>query len=345
MENSRSKRVTVRDIAMATGYHYTTVSMGLRDSPALRSETRRKIQEAAEQLGYRPDPMLSALNAYRRASRTPHFQAVIGWINNWPERDALLKMPSFREYFEGARERALQLGYLLEEFWLHEPGMRQDVLRRIFRARNIRAVLIAPQPFAHMKPDIDLKEVSAVAFGYSMQPARLNLVTNHQFHSMTLMLAELLKLGYRRIGFFLESDWDEKVDNAWIGSLLVAQRRHPEVRFMMNLENPNQSLKAWLAECEPDVVISHDGTRKELIALGYAIPKEIGFASLDIYTVSTQLSGIYQNNLEIGRKAVDVLVGMIHRGERGYPESPTRTLIESNWVPGNTLRKQRKKRK
>ena len=35
-----------------------------------------------------------------------------------------------------------------------------------------------------------------------------------------------------------------------------------------------------------------------------------------------------------------MLVAMVVRGERCIPEIPTRTLVESVWVPGKTVRKQ-----
>ena len=339
------KRVTVRDIAKATGLHYTTVSLGLRNSHLLRARTRAKIQKAAARLGYTPDPMLAALNAYRRATRTPHFQAVIAWINNWPRRRELLDVSTFREYYEGVCSRAHELGYLVDEFWLREPGMTPEKLRRVLRTRNIQAVLMAPQPGSHITPNFNFEGLAAVSFGYSMQPAVLNVITNHHFHSMSTMLSHLIALGYRRIGLYLSQDWDEKVNNAWLGSLLVAQRRHPKVVFIPEFEESPTDLRAWLRERRPDVVISHDGLAREIAALGYSIPRDLGFASLDLSPGERRLSGICQNSFRIGQKAVDLLVEMTHRGEFGIPEIPTRTLVEGVWVPGRTLRKQPAPRK
>ncbi len=85
MSQSIKPPVTVRDIALATGLHHTTISLGLRNSPKLRPETLKKIQSAAKRLGYVPDPMLSALNAYRQGKRAPRYQATMAWINNWPD--------------------------------------------------------------------------------------------------------------------------------------------------------------------------------------------------------------------------------------------------------------------
>ena len=45
--------------------HVTTVSLALRNHPRLPQDTRERIQKMAERLGYRPDPFLQALVAYR----------------------------------------------------------------------------------------------------------------------------------------------------------------------------------------------------------------------------------------------------------------------------------------
>jgi LacI family transcriptional regulator len=47
------KSVTIKDIARIAGVHHTTVSLALRNSKALKKETREKIQALAAEMGYR----------------------------------------------------------------------------------------------------------------------------------------------------------------------------------------------------------------------------------------------------------------------------------------------------
>ena len=65
-------RVTLKDIANETGYTANTVSRAMRDDPHLSPETRKKIREAAERLGYIPNKMASTLR-----SGKSHVAAVI----------------------------------------------------------------------------------------------------------------------------------------------------------------------------------------------------------------------------------------------------------------------------
>ncbi|WP_416417091.1 LacI family DNA-binding transcriptional regulator [Paenarthrobacter aromaticivorans] len=64
--------VTIRDVARVSGFSIKTVSNVINGHPQLREETRARVQEAIDQLGYRPN--LSARNL--RSGRT----GVIGLI-------------------------------------------------------------------------------------------------------------------------------------------------------------------------------------------------------------------------------------------------------------------------
>jgi DNA-binding LacI/PurR family transcriptional regulator len=64
--------VTIRDVARVSGYSIKTVSNVINGHPQLRPETRKRVQDAIDQLGYRPN--LSARNL--RSGRT----GVIGLI-------------------------------------------------------------------------------------------------------------------------------------------------------------------------------------------------------------------------------------------------------------------------
>jgi hypothetical protein len=50
-------------------------------------------------------------------------------------------------------------------------------------------------------------------------------------------------------------------------------------------------------------------------------------------------SGTDENTLTIGVAAMDLLVTLMHRNERGVPTTPRTVLIDSKWVPGTTVRR------
>lgn len=335
-------RITIRDIAARAGVHFSSVSLALRNSPKIRTALREKIQAVARELGYVPDPVLNALNVYRQSRRPARFQSTIAWINNWPVKDELRRIRSFADYFHGATERARQLGYRIEDFWMHAPGMTPAAATSILRARGVRGLLVAPQPFAHTRLDLDFSEFSALAFGYSLQPARLHVVTNHQFQSVVLAAHELQSLSYRRIGLCVKEDWDEKVNNHYLGGLLFAQHRMParhRVPPLLSRESDRESFVAWFERHRPDAVIAIDrAVRSWVESLGLQVPHDVGVANLNASPGDPWLAGVYQNDRLIGATAVDVLAGMISRNERGVPATPIRTLVEGVWQGGGSIR-------
>ncbi len=189
-----------------------------------------------------------------------------------------------------------------------------------------------------------LRELCGRFPGYSLQPSIFHVVTNHHFHSMNLMLTKLIELGYRRIGFFGEKDWDDKVEHGWIGGLALARWRDPQlcdIPPLLEHETKDRDLHRWLKQNRPDVVIlltprlSHGSS-----ASVTRFPEKWDSPVSSLPQSHNRLSGLYQNSIRIGEAAVDFLISMLHSGERGIPSTPTRVLVESEWAPGATLRGQ-----
>jgi hypothetical protein len=89
----------------------------------------------------------------------------------------------------------------------------------------------------------------------------------------------------------------------------------------------------------PDAVISHEEAVLDwLRGLGGRVPNDVGFVHLNCPDESGTFAGIYQNGPSIGSVAVDFLIGMIHRNERGIPGLAHAILVEGTWVEGQTVR-------
>ncbi|MGD0651245.1 MAG: LacI family DNA-binding transcriptional regulator [Verrucomicrobiia bacterium] len=136
-------RVTLSDVARKFNVSHTTVSRALRDDPQISKSLSQRIKQTAQQMGYRPDAMLSALAHYRRANKSTPIAAEIAWINHWPDPHQLRCVHEFDLYWQGAAAEADRCGYQLEEFRLDE-NMPSHRLERILLARNVPGILIPP---------------------------------------------------------------------------------------------------------------------------------------------------------------------------------------------------------
>ena len=335
-------RSTIRDIGRKTGYHYSTVSLALRDHPRIPDSTKQIIRAAAEGLGYRPDPVLSALCAYRLTKRPPKEQTVIAWITNHRNRTGWRMSACNRDYFEGASQRATERGYRLETFWLAEPGMTGQRMSNILWTRGVQGVLLPPQE--HLTTiELAWENLSAVTFGYTLLHPRLHLVSNHEYRTMGTLFAELEKRNYRRVGLVNLRAHDRRVDNNWLAAYLVEQTQLPPEHQLppLVLEQWNtKTFMSWVERYSPDAIVTRlPEVLRSLRRAGYNVPDDIGVAYHTLDEKSRGLSGMKKNSFQIGVMAADLVIDMLHRHERGIPVRPYLLMVEGSWVEGNTLRK------
>jgi LacI family transcriptional regulator len=336
------KPVTLAEIARRAGVSVMTVSRALRKQSNISPETQKKIQAIADELGYRPNPLVSALMTYRRSAKPVRAHVSLAFITNHPTRDGWKASKLYQDFYQGVSESADRHGYGVETFWMREPGMTPERLTQILLTRSIHGLIIAPLPVAHGELNLDWQHFSAVTFGYSLTKPLLHRAVNHQFRSMRLAMRELRKLGYRRLGLALPSSLNERVDRQWMASFLVEERdfEHSVPMFVPDdAQWTFEKFRRWFDTQKPDVVISHEEVVLEwLKRMGLHVPEDAGFVLLNCAEEEGTLSGIYQNGPTIGSVAVDFLIGMIQRNERGIPALPHSLLVEGTWVPGRTVR-------
>ena len=159
---------------------------------------------------------------------------------------------------------------------------------------------------------------------------------------METLFRKLLSLGYRRPGLALALDSDLRSDRNWSAAFLSEQARLPASRKIPPLLDEALSpsrLLSWIHEYKPDVVVTiWPRVLRWLRDAAIDVPRDLGLACLSIPDDDHELSGLSENPRAIGARAVDYLVDMIHRSERGVPPMQTCFLTEGRWREGATLR-------
>lgn len=331
-----SPRTTLREVAERAGVHFTTVSRALRNHPGIPAETRERIRALADEMGYVPDPFVSALNAYRLTKRRVSFQGVIAWLTSYSPKGG----SGHGHLYEGAERRAAELGYRLEHVQIGSSP-RPDVGRvgRVLAARNIRGVVIAPQLNAHTRLELNWERHSALTVSHSLEFPSLHLVTNDQLLNMTTAMRRLSGLGYRRIGLLLERRLIEITGRRWLaGYLAEREQADPADRLeVLAFDEPAPAslLRKWFRANRPDAIITERAFWQKRLhgELGLRCPRDVGVA-----LVSTRegepFAGIVENVERVGAAAVEQVVRMEHSDERGVPAHPVRIFIEGEWRDG-----------
>jgi len=333
----------MHQVAECAGVGKATVSLALRDDPRLRPETRRRIQKLAAKMGYRTNATVANLMAQLRASRIPKYQATIGLLNvsSDPRK---LTLRTFREWAKGCNERALQLGYGLDPFWLHEPGVSPARLAEILDSRNIRGLIVAallnhsglPDKF-----DAIWQHFACVVVGVRPAWPPFNFCSNDQFGTASQATHRLWDYGYRRMGLVLNPEVDTMVDHRFSAGFWAGQEdlegceRIPTFPFHHTRE---AAFRAWYAQHKPDVILClHYEVKKWIEEMKIKVPDEVGLAHMDWQDEHPDWAGMHQNNTLVGVGSVDMLVGQLHRNEVGLPQFPKASFIQSTWIDGPTI--------
>jgi DNA-binding LacI/PurR family transcriptional regulator len=138
-----SRYPTTREIATACGCSQSTVSNALRNDPRISEDTRARIQKIASEMGWKTNPLAAAFMAHLRSTKPPRYHATLAFAVSHPQSARVEDLPAHqRDNFKGAKDRAEQLGYVLEPIWVGEPGINADNLARMLQSRGIPGLII-----------------------------------------------------------------------------------------------------------------------------------------------------------------------------------------------------------
>jgi LacI family transcriptional regulator len=339
------QRVTLRDIAKDAGVHFTTVGLALRNDPRVTPATAARVQASARKLGYAHDAMLSALSLYRHRN-SQRFAGVIAYVVTYsPEQ---LKANLTEQVVVAATTaHALAHNFRLESFQIDAPEMTAERLSKLLRARGIQGMILAPRlPTPGPIPNIEWEHFSPVAMGFSITNLTVHRVCPYHTHNVRVCLRQMRAHGYRRIGLILPREIYERNRGHVLGAYAAEQYLLPETERVTPLFVPNaQITKAtvgqWLRDQQLDGVILSSmpleimGFIREL---GYRVPDQLGVALICLYGQTEHFAGIDEHVDQLGEGAVDAVIAMIGRNEKGLPAHPHYTLIEGSWVERPTVR-------
>lgn len=336
-------KITLGELAKKAGVHRSTVSLALRDHPRISLEMRQGIQALAAKHGYRVNPLVAALMQSRRRGR-PAAATTLAYVTNYPTRDGWRPPHHNRpDFFPGAFERAVDLGYNLEHMWLGQPGMTPARFSAILATRGVPGVIVGRLPPGMSSMDLAWERFSAVALGMTLRSPLLHHVTENHFDTVGQCMRQCHDRGYRRVGFvFAEANDSPRVGERWLGAFLARQRLlfPPENHVQPCSHEPadEASFHEWMRAERPDAVIATHArpVLGWINRLGLEVPRDVGLIDFE-HRAGTDFAGMEYDPARIGSLAVDMLVGMLHRNETGVPEDPHEVLVTGRWREGTTL--------
>lgn len=307
------QRVTLKHIAIEAGLSIASVSMALRNNTNISPATIQRVKVVARQLGYVPDPVLSALAEYRKTLRVKPTQAALALISDGPTADSWTGKAATRLFQKGAADRAAELGYSLQHIWAPPAEVSPRRLEQILQTRGIRGLLLAPPYTNGSQLKLDWSRYAVIAVGHAAAATAFDYVEPNYLDAIRTCWSRLAALGHRRIGLVL----DESMVIACPESIELAfdqvQRRSADAAdfvpaLCLTSQISEASIAEWLGQYQPDAIISgHFGLLRMLQSMNVVIPHHCAYVSLHADEEVPGVPGISQLSLALGTVAVDNL--------------------------------------
>ena len=308
------KRVTIEDVAELAGVSRQTVSRAINDKGEISPDTKERVMQAVEQLGYRPNRLAQGMVT----QRTYTIGLILSNITN----------PFFPEVTRGVQDTAQARGYNV--FLCNTDDNAEIELQELhsLAAQGVDGIIL----FSHQASDADL-----TSFADSYHPiVVINRVFQHP--NVSVMMVN----NYR--GAQLAADYFIDHNHAQLGMLTNASPSYSQVRrvrgFKERIEErglllPDDCIATAPANLEGGRQAAHQlldnhpeitaiFTYNDLMALGAIracgerglhIPNDvaiIGFDNIRFAAMATpSLSSIHVDKYAIGQQAIDRLITMI----------------------------------
>ena len=309
-------RVTLGDVAAAAGVSPITVSRALRGERSVAAELVARVQAAAQQLGYVPDPAARAL----ASARSSHVAVLI------PEHTNTL----FVDLLEAVHRTLLPAGFQTLIGVTHYDPQEEEQLLRSYMAHRPAGLLVTG--FDRTEASRQLIAASGVPCVHVMETTQAPGVHSVGFsqtdagHAIT---AHLLARGRKRIAF-VAAQLDPRVMQRAEGyrrCLREAGLYDPKLE-LLNPERSSMALGGQLFEqllkTHPDVdamfFCNDDLAQGGLLAalrLGVKVPERVAVAGFNDLAGSDQmlppLTTVHTPRTEIGEEAARMLLALMRR--------------------------------
>jgi LacI family transcriptional regulator len=334
-----SQRPTIKEVASVAGVSTQTVSRVINNRPDVSPQTRKRIQDIIDRLGYQPSALARSL--IRQRSYT------LGVVT------AGLRFIGPSRTLNGITGAAEALGYslLLKE----QPHLDSNDVISIFHkllARHVDGIIWAVPEVGENRSwvesvALDL-DVPVVYLTMNPRPG-LHIVSVDNYAGARMAVDHLIEQGYRHIGHIAgPMDWWEARERmrAWRQALADAGLEHDERQTAegnWSAASGAQAIEQLHGQYPEMDAVFVGNDQMALSALQYAcraglsIPGDMGIVGFDNIAESPffwpPLTTVDQDQIYLGRAAVEGVISIIESAWDGRePEEPHSVRIEPTLV-------------
>jgi LacI family transcriptional regulator len=327
---SETTMATIRDVAKMAGVSISTVSVALKDSTQVTAETYRRITEAADAVGYRPNPVAQSL----KAGRSRLIGVIVGTLSN----------PYFGELANGIEQTAQEHQHLVILSDSRTDPARERAIIDALAGQRVGGIIISPHfstpghaeylgklktPLVLIDQKIDGVEADFVGIDNQLAIAMLTehlIRMGHRRIAHVAGLTGLWTAEQRKTGFRttlssagLELDESLIVDGQYVGEKAYEET----MRLLTRVDRPTAIVAANN--------LMALGTLQAMNDLGFRCPEDVSLAAVDDVpwsaVVQPRLTVVVQPIAEMAHTATQFLMDRIKSSDPGKIAPRERTFV------------------
>jgi LacI family transcriptional regulator len=229
-KRTKSAAVTIRDVAERSGFSSATVSIVLNNAPLARyipDTTKGRIQRAAAQLGYRPNPFARSLRG-----RRSHTVGVMVFDMTDPYCTLVLR---------GIENTLYQSSFLPILTDVHNERSRFERYLEMLLDRRIEGlVVLANWLFVDINvlADLEKNNIPTATVGRELKNDKISSVIVDNTAGTRAALEHLHSLGHRKIAFIRGPHQLSDTEPRWRGVRALARERDLELDSELIVDLP-----------------------------------------------------------------------------------------------------------
>ena len=342
MNNHPEPRITLLDIAKKLGVSNATVSLALNGHPRISVANRQKVVDMAEELGYRPDPMLSALAKHRSRRRGKEaIHSEIAWISGADSKGLSISEVDISRCGEAAIAAAEKAGYRLERYLINSE-MGYQRLDQILHTRGVHGILLAPLHENGNWPNFPWEKYAVVRYGNEQLGIPGHRVSPDHVENMKEAFRKIREKGYERIGYIAGAASLPGAELREAGYHMAQKKMDDSLWIPVFHQQADDDIShqrrftEWMTKYRPQAIISEDMELHELLHHEGWDPASLGIVYTSVCSDGDR-TGICWNSEDIGKIGFQLLDSQIKVGYKGAPDIAQNVLIAGSWIEGKTL--------
>lgn len=308
----KSGKPTIRDVALRAGVSHQTVSRVVNHDKSVTPETRKKVEEAIDTLGFRPN----AIARYMAKGSTRTIACISPNLTDF----------TFSSLIEGAEVYARSNGYFLMSASAPDAGSFAKLIDQLVKSRRVDALLVI-NPYADERKNFLPSDVPVVLMGARPRSEGLASVALDDVQGGTIATQHLISLGHKRIAVLsgpLEEDCVQDRTEGYQRAMAEAGLQvDPALLYagdwsatsgqqgVDHLLRVQDGFSAIFAQNDRMAV----GAIHQLQLKGFSIPSDISIVGFDDMPLASYfnppLTTIHQDTFLIGQEAVKLLLQVI----------------------------------